>query len=290
MYTPLAQGAYHMEANLRIFFATLALSAVVALSIRLLLPRLLAWRGVTLYWRTRFGPALVFDAADQDGTTVRLLNVSGTYQSVCYVDEGLLWLPVCEYHRTWADAIGAHWTARAHHDRRALVLGGGGFSFPKWLVAETNDVHCEVVEIDPAIVEIARTHFFLDRLEREFGTDRIQVTTGDAWQRLREATETFDLIVNDVFSKNRPLGPLGTEEGAALIRERLAPNGLYIGNVRCTLEGRGGRLLEQTRLAFEGVFDHVRVICERPENPRLVGNNCLLAWMDDGEAPIEEVD
>ena len=270
-----------MEANLRIFFATLALSAAVALAIRLLLPRLLAWRGVTLFWRTRFGPALVFDSCDQDGTTVRLLNVAGTYQSVCYVDEDLLWLPVCEYHRTWAQAIFDHWRGRPHAARRALVLGGGGFSFPKWLVAMTDDVACEVVEIDPAIIEIARSWFFLDRLEREFGPERICVREGDAWRRLKEADETFDLIVNDVFAKNRPLGPIATDEGAALIRERLAPGGLYIGNVRCTLSGRGGRLLEQTRLAFEGVFDHVRVICERPENPRLIGNNCLLAWMDE---------
>ena len=274
-----------MEANLRIFFATLALSAVVALTIRLLLPRLLAWRGVTLYWRTRFGPALVFDAADQDGTTVRLLNVAGTYQSVCYVDEDLLWLPVCEYHRTWASAIRDHWRGRPHGTRRALVLGGGGFSFPKWLAAMTDDVRCEVVEIDPAIIEIARTWFFLDRLESEYGPGRIRVTEGDAWERLRNADESFDLIVNDVFAKNRPLGPLATDEGAALIRTRLATGGLYIGNVRCTLTGRGGHLLEQTRLAFEGVFDHVRVICERPENPRLVGNNCLLAWMDEGGSP-----
>jgi spermidine synthase len=41
-------------------------------------------RGVTIYPRTKFGPALVFDSTDDDGTPIRLLNVNGKFQSVCY--------------------------------------------------------------------------------------------------------------------------------------------------------------------------------------------------------------
>ena len=43
----------------------------------LLLPRILRSRGVFLYPRTKFGPALVFDSNDDEGTEVRLLNVGG---------------------------------------------------------------------------------------------------------------------------------------------------------------------------------------------------------------------
>ena len=165
--------------------------AVFAIVVRLALPRLLARRGVWFRWHTRFGPALVFDSEDEDGTTVRLLNVNGTYQSVCYVDDDLLWVPVCEYHRTWAKAVrrrfGPPSDAPSHGDRitrRALVMGGGGYSFPKWLVAYRPDFSCEAVEIDPAIEQIAREQFFVDRLVDGFDTEhsgRLVLTIADAW-------------------------------------------------------------------------------------------------------------
>ena len=264
----------------KIWIVSCALAAT-GIAIRILLPRLLALRGVQFFWHTRFGPALVFDSTDQDGTSVRLLNVGGTFQSVCYVDEDLLWLPVCEYHIRWADATESHLPTRAQAEPyEALVLGGGGFSFPKWLVYARPDITCEVAEVDPKIVEIAYDHFFLDRLEEEFGRERIRVRCEDAFRILRCEERRRDLIVNDVFMKDRPLGPLATDEGARLIRDRLKPGGLYISNVRCRLKGRGRRVLSDTEEAFSRVFDHVDVILERPQEPHLIGNNCLLAWMD----------
>lgn len=254
-----------------------------ALAVRLLLPRVLAWRGVWFRWHTRFGPALVFDSADEDGTTVRLLNVNGTYQSVCYVDEDLLWVPTCEYHRTWGREVRrAFGRPRACQPlRRALVMGGGGYSFPKWLVAYRPDFACEAVEIDPAIERIAREHFFLDRLVQEFNTDtsgRLRLVTGDAWEHLLGDPDGYDLIVNDAFGGNRPLGRLSTEEGARAIRAHLREGGLYIGNVRTPLEGRRAKVLHATEQAFAKEFAHVQIIPERPEKPRARGNNALLAW------------
>lgn len=257
--------------------------AVLAITIRLALPRVLAWRGVWFSWHTLFGAALVFDSADADGTTVRLLNVDGTFQSVCYVDEDLLWDPVCEYHRSWAKVIHRTWPlAKTHETRkRALVMGGGGFSFPKWIVAYRPDLSCDVVEIDPAITRIARERLFLDELEKTFdtkSTGRLNVIEGDAWAYLQDDEHGFDLIVNDVFIGNRPLGPMATDEGARVVREHLHPGGVYIGNVRCALEGRSSRALEEAQSAFAEVFDHVEIIPERPEEPRKRGNNALVAW------------
>ena len=63
--------------------AEIVFVVVVFIIGRLLIPRLLAWRGVKLVRKTMFGPALIFDAEDADGTPVRLLNVNGTFQSVC---------------------------------------------------------------------------------------------------------------------------------------------------------------------------------------------------------------
>lgn len=260
--------------------------AVVAVVIRALLPRVLARRGVWFTWHTRFGPALVFDSADADGTTVRLLNVNGTFQSVCYVDDDLLWDPVCEYHRSWAQVVHRTWPLRTWSSadgvvRRCLVMGGGGYSFPKWLVAYRPDFACMAVEIDPAIVQIARKQLFLDKLEADFdarSTGRLELPVADAWACLQDDAQGFDLIVNDAFRGNRPLGPMQTDKGARVVRSHLRKGGVYIGNVRSALEGRRARALVEAREAFGRVFDHVEIIPERPEEPRKMGNNALVAW------------
>ena len=270
-----------------------AISVASTIAVRLLLPRILAWRGVWFTWHTRFGPALVFDYQDDDGTPVRLLNVGGTFQSVCYTDESLLWDPVCEYHRTWALAVHAVWPLRRGKrngsedasslhktPRKALVMGGGGFSFPKWMVAFRPDFCCETVEIDPKIVKIARERLFLGELERRFSTNangRLRIVMDDAWSHLNYSKETYDLIVNDAFGGRRPMGGMDTQEGVRRIAQRLADDGVYIGNVRTPLEGKRAQPLYATQSALQEVFDCVWLIPEIPEDPLKLGNNTLIA-------------
>ncbi len=259
--------------------------AAIGLAIRLLLPRVLAWRGVWFTWHTMFGPALVFDSSDADGTTVRLLNVRGTFQSVCYVDKELLWDPVCEYHRSWALVVHSAWRLNKRDlpssmpCRQALVMGGGGYSFPKWLVAYRPDFSCDAVEIDPAITEIARQRLFLNELEVAFNaqsTGRLRLVEGDAWNVLQNDSAGFDLIVNDAFRGNRPLGSMQTDKGARLVHEHLREGGVYIGNVRTPLVGRKAAPLREARDAFSRVFAYTWIVPERPEEPQKPGNNALV--------------
>lgn len=273
------------------FWQTLALftlaGAVFAVMVRLLLPRVLAWRGVWFTWHTMFGPALVFDSQDEEGTPVRFLNVNGTFQSVCYTDEELLWDPVCEYHRSWAYIVHAAWplTGRGQsrddgRARRALVMGGGGFSFPKWLVAYRPDFACTTAEIDTAIVAIAHERFFLEELTAQFdtaSTGRLEICVNDAWDHLGADTLGYDLIINDAFRGNKPLGNMETSVGAHTVQRHLLTDGIYIGNVRTPLEGRRNKPLLAACEAFAREFAFVWIIPERPEEPTKPGNNALVA-------------
>lgn len=249
---------------------------------------LLRWRGVSVWWRTMFGPAIVFDSADDDGTPVRLLNVGGTFQSICYTDDELRWELVCEYHRTMADVV-----ARASEDhdlRRALVMGGGGFSFPKWLVTHSRRLRVDAVEIDPKVIDIARERFCLAEAEAE-ADGRLNVVCADAWAWLCEGCDEgadepvrYDLIVSDAFGGKKPLGPMQGFEGAQMVRKRLAPGGVFLANVRSPLEGDDARGLLEAKAAFGMAFEHVEVIPERPEEPGRLQNNVLVAY-DEGWRP-----
>ncbi|WP_455138232.1 spermidine synthase [Thermophilibacter sp.] len=268
----------------------LAVLTVICTAFLAAMPWLLRKRNVEMR-RTRFGITLVFDAANEDGTPVRLLNVNGTFQSGCYVPEGLRFELACEYHRVMAGVIERLAAARgATRERplRVMVMGGGGYSLPKYLAAFVPAARTDVVEIDPAITSLARERFFLDEcLERTSAErdGRLRLVNGDAWEELRGAAEPYDVIVNDAFSGNRPLGPLTGEEGARTVREHLADGGVYLANVRCACEGRRARPLHGVEDAFGREFAHVGYVPEWPDEPTKPGNNVLVATDAEGVGP-----
>ena len=268
----------------------LAVLTVVCTAFLAAMPWLLRKRGVEMR-RTKFGLTLIFDTESLDGTPVRLINVNGTFQSGCYVPEDLRFELACEYHREMARVIEELVRARgASRERplRVLVMGGGGYSLPKYLAAYVPEARVDAVEIDPAMTELAREFFFLDECLEKTGAEkdgRLRLVNGDAWAFVRAAEAPYDVIVNDAFSGNRPLGPLTSAEGAAVVRSRLAEGGVYLANVRCACEGPRARVLREVSEAFGAEFARVGYVPEWPDEPRRPGNNVLVATDAEGAMP-----
>lgn len=263
------------------FFLITTIIGLVLVGICAALPWLLRKRGVTMV-RTKFGVTLIFDSEDADGTPVRLINVNGTFQSACYVPEGLRFELACVYHREMAEVIEKMAAAAAAEGRalRVLVMGGGGYSLPKYLMAYVPAAHVDVVEIDPTMTKLAREWFFLDECLEKTGAcrkGRAQLVNDDAWGFLKAASEPYDVIVNDAFSGKRPLGPMATDEGARVVREHLAQGGVYLANVRCPLEGHGAKPLREVEEAFGREFSSTRVVPEWDDEPTKPGNNMFIA-------------
>ena len=277
---------------MREILIALAVLTVVCTVFLAAMPWLLRKRNVEMR-RTKFGMTLIFDAENLDGTPVRLINVNGTFQSGCYVPEDLRFQLACEYHREMARVIeGLVRSREASPERplRVLVMGGGGYSLPKYLAAFVPEARVDVVEIDPAMTALAREFFFLDECLEKTGAEkdgRLRLVTDDAWEFLRAAEEPYDVIVNDAFSGSRPLGPLTSTEGARVVRSRLAADGVYLANVRCACEGRRARVLNEVVNAFGREFDHVGYVPEWPEEPSKPGNNALVATSARGVMPRE---
>ena len=253
-----------------------ALCAIVAA-----LPWLLRRRGVTMC-KTMFGITLIFDSENADGTPIRLVNVNGTFQSACYVPEDLRFELACEYHREIAGRVEQAAAAAKREGRqlRVLVMGGGGFSLPKYLAAYVPAADVDVVEIDPAMVKIACEQFFLDECLEKTGAEkngRMRIVVGDAWAHLKGADEPYDVIVNEVFGGKRPLGPMETVEGARVVAEHLREGGMYLADVRCAMEGKRSAPLQEVREAFGAIFASCEVVPEWPDEPEKPGNNVFVA-------------
>ena len=110
-----------------------------------------------------------------------MLVQGGVYQSASYV--GDRWTePVFAYYRAFDDVFEAQDAMRAacgHGIDRMLMLGGGGFAYPKFALMSHEGLRMDVVEYDAEITRLARRWFYLDELERMVG-DRLCVITAEA--------------------------------------------------------------------------------------------------------------
>lgn len=217
--------------------------------------------------RTKGGMARVKTVQAATGERVRVLQQGGVYQSATYLDKRRF-DPVFAYIRafdTMFQADGVLRTMEGHGIERVLMLGGGGFSYPKHALMTRPELSMDVVEIDPAVVRLARRWFFLDELEKLAG-DRIGLIASDARAYLAQAIvegTRYDAIVNDCFSGAAPVQSVATLEALLHIKACLRPGGIYLANVVSANGGEDIGFLRDVVATTAAVFAHVQVVpCE----------------------------
>jgi len=104
--------------------------------------------------------------------------------------------------------------------KRALVIGGGGFTLPTALINRFPWLKLDVVEIDPALPRIARSFFDLP------DTDRLQIFSEDGRGFLGRTKTKYDLIILDAFSGYNIPKQLLTLEAVDLYKKHLARGGI----------------------------------------------------------------
>lgn len=154
----------------------------------------------------------------------------------------------------------------------ALHIGGGGFTFPRWLAATRPGSTSTVLELDPDVVTIAE-----DELGLETGPS-LRVRTGDARLNIAdEPTAAFDLVVGDAFGGLSVPWHLTTTEFVDEVARTLRPSGIYMLNV---IDAGPRRLVRAELATLAASFEYVALIAP-PDQP--AGNHVLVA----SDAPIE---
>lgn len=116
---------------------------------------------------------------------MRLLLVDGAMQSAQYLDPLLEDELAFEYMREF------EWAFRLHPSaRRVLLIGGGGFAYPRFFLKNYPEKSIDVIELSPTIVEVARDYFGLRALEAQY-PDRLRVIVGDGHRYLEKLSATF---------------------------------------------------------------------------------------------------
>lgn len=231
---------------------------------------------------TMFGEAEVIVLQTEEGTPLRVLYVGGGFQSATYLGANRF-LPVFEYCRAIDFVFG---TGRPI--RRMLMIGGGGFSYPNHLLMSDDPLHrnasIDVVEIDPAIVEIARRHFYLDEVERLHGpqgSGRLGIIVADGANALQAAdSSAYDVVINDAFDGDELANPLLSPAALADAKRILTTDGLYLVNIVAESPAQAAPCAEVLREVFSCVY----LLACPDEDFDGSANNLLIAT----DSPLDE--
>jgi spermidine synthase len=120
--------------------------------------------------------------------------------------------------------------AMAGVHERVLILGGGDGLALREVLQYPGVARAVEVELDPAVLRIARKDERLTRLNRSSLSDpRVQVVVGDAFAWLRTNASTFDVIIADFPDPDDAgLAKLYSMEIYALMTRALRPGGRIV--------------------------------------------------------------
>ncbi|MGB5736913.1 MAG: fused MFS/spermidine synthase, partial [Thiohalocapsa sp.] len=137
---------------------------------------------------------------------------------------------------------------------RWFFAGGGAYSQPRALEALSPASDITIAELDPAVTQAAVDQLYLDPAQ-------MRILHQDARLALQAETGPFDVIVGDVFHDVAIPYHLVTQEFAALVRERLTPDGLYLMNVVDAFPNP--RLIKAIVKTLQTEFQHVDLWMDR---------------------------
>ena len=155
------------------------------------------------------------------------------------------------YERAYADLTRAHLSGR--EQANTLFIGGGGYSFPRYIEASYPGTSVDVIEIDPAVTATARTRLGLS------ASSRIRSFNEDARTFLMEWSDSqqYDLVFGDAFNDLSIPYHLTTVEFNRIVEKRLKPDGLYLVNVIDKFQD--GEFLKAYANGLRAVFPHVYI-------------------------------
>jgi MFS family permease len=180
-----------------------------------------------------------------------------------------------------------------HHfapgSRSLLTIGGGVGSVAQDFLRRVPRGRVDVVEIDPAFVELGRSHFGLT------SDPRMRIFQEDGRTFVRRSTDRYDAVVVDAFGGAGSVPyQLTTEEFVSALRARLNPGGVVVMNVASAIEGERGMLLQALFATYSKLFSSVEVFRLDPrippEQPQSLGLVAIHAAASAGVPSFESPD
>ena len=143
----------------------------------------------------------------------------------------------------------------------SLMIGGAGYSFPKAYLSAYPRSSLDVVEIDPALTDIAQRRFRL----RE--SDRLRIFHEDGRVFLNQAgSGSYDVVMMDAFGSLFSVPyQLTTVEAVSQIHRVLNDRGVVVFNIGSAIKGDASLFLQAELATYRSVFPDVYLFNVKPE-------------------------
>ncbi len=170
----------------------------------------------------------ITERKDHSGRRVRAYSWGDVMHSAVYLDPERKHELVFPYNRAFLQAFDLCLKAE-----RVLVIGGGMYTLPSYLIRFYPQLRVDVLEPDEATVDPAMKYFGLGELYEDIPDAKERLQIIPAWGReyLSSCREKYDVILNDAFSGAEPAYDLMSREAAALIHAALKKDGIYAANM-----------------------------------------------------------
>lgn len=228
---------------------------------------------------TQYGRVLIYNSQLND-KNVRILNIDSGFESATYTDDDMVNELVFSYTKYYDLMFNANIEIQ-----NTLLIGGAGYSYPKYYISHYLNKNIDVVEIDDKITEIAKKYFYLNKLIEDYNLNenkRLNLIHDDGRTYLNNNTKKYDAILNDAFSGNTPAKTLTTLEHNMNIKKSLNDGGVYLTNIISSLEGKNSKFLRAEVNTLKQIFKNVYVVpCTAELQEDMIQNNMIIATDSD---------
>ncbi len=138
--------------------------------------------------------------------------------------------------------------------QKALFIGAGGGIGPRAFRMHNPEMAIDVVDIDPKVLELARTHFFFD------DSPTVKTFAEDGRLFVRKVESKYDCMILDAFSAGGRIPfHLVAREFLELCRDKLTADGVFIMNINSAIVGPSACIFHSMYRTIDSVFPSVYV-------------------------------
>ncbi len=190
---------------------------------------------------------------------IRVLDIDGGMESATYIEKDLQNELLFAYLDLFKLMFDENYL-QSRTIRDVLLIGGGGFQFPKYFLShQTGNI--DVVEINSILYDISKKYFFLKETVQQYDPQqtRFHCYFEDGRNYLDRNLKKYDVILSDVFLGENLVLSLHSIEAMKKIKASLNSNGMYMTNVIGSLVGKYSQNLKDIVLTLKQCFQYVYV-------------------------------
>jgi spermidine synthase len=162
-----------------------------------------------------------------------------------------------KYEKIYSEVL--NWKLHKNDSFQSLTIGGGGYTFPRYMEAFYPNARIDVVEIDPQVTQTAYDHLGLHR------ATRIRSYNTDGRWFVMNCGERYDIVFIDAYNDLSIPYHLTTREFARMVGNILKPDGIVLTNIIDDFQ-KGAFLPSYIRTLREAFGDsNVHVIAISPQ-------------------------